>query len=166
MTGSDGNLWFVDDGTTPAIGRVTVEGGEETGGGGGTSPSDSTPSTTPPTGVVGLSKKIVKAKANGTALVSLHCAGTAACKGAVELAVKGGSVKKKARAAGKAKTTVIGKTKFSIAAGKTATVAVKLNATGRGLLKAHHGKITATLTVTKLSPSPASTIQKTVHIVQ
>jgi hypothetical protein len=47
-----------------------------------------------------------------------------------------------------------------------AAVKVKLNATGRALLKAHHGKLTATLTVRNSSPSPAATIHKTVHVVQ
>jgi hypothetical protein len=61
---------------------------------------------------------------------------------------------------------VIGKAKFSIAPGKTAIVKVKLNATGRALLKAHHGKLTATLTVKNSLPSPASTTRKTVHVVQ
>jgi hypothetical protein len=66
----------------------------------------------------------------------------------------------------KAKTTMIGKAKLSVAVGKTEIVKVKLNPTGRALLKAHHGKLPATLTVRKFSPSPATTIRKTVQIVQ
>jgi hypothetical protein len=136
-------------------------------GGGGPAPPRSAPSnTTPPTGVVALSTTTIAAKANGTASVSLACTGTARCNGAVELAIDDGPAKKDARAARKAKATAIGRAKFSIAPGKTAIVKIKLNATGRTLLKAHHGKLTATLIIRKFSPSPAATTHKTVHIVQ
>jgi hypothetical protein len=99
-------------------------------GGGGSAPSGSAPNNTaPPTGVVALSTRTIAATANGTASVSLQWAGTATCKGAVELAINGGPAKV-ARAARKAKAAVIGKAKFSIAPGKTAVVKVKLTATG------------------------------------
>jgi hypothetical protein len=95
--------------------------------------------------------------------VGLTCTGTATCEGTLTLAAKGAAKNKRARVS---KVTTIGKAKFSIAGGKSATIKVKVNAAGRALLKAHHGKLTATLTITKSSPSPASMAHKTVHLVQ
>jgi hypothetical protein len=136
------------------------------GGGGSTAPSGSVPSdTTPRTGVVALSKKTIAVQANGTALVPLDCTGTATCQGTVTLTASRPAAPKDKRAR-LSKTRTIGRARFAIAAGKTATVKVKLNATGRAMLKAHHGKLTATLTITKSLPTPASTARKTVHIVQ
>jgi hypothetical protein len=168
VAGPDGNLWFVDDGTTPAIGRITVVGSvEPSGGSTPPPPAGSTPSNTPPpVGAVTLSRRTITVKANGTASIPLLCTGTATCKGTVELAINGGPATHEARAARKAKATVVGKTKFSIAPGEAASVKVKVNATGRALLKAHRDKLAATLTVKKFLPSPATTTHKTVHIVQ
>jgi hypothetical protein len=59
-----------------------------------------------------------------TALVKLHCAGAGSCGGALELVVKRGK-----------RSVVIGTAHFSIAAGKSATIHVKLAATGRSLLR-------------------------------
>lgn len=141
-------------------------GGEGSGGGGSTAPPGSAPSnTTAPTGVLALSKKAIAVQANGTAFVPLDCTGTATCQGTVTLTASGPGAPK-AKRARLSKTTTIGRARFAIAAGKTATVKVKLNAAGRALLKAHHGKLTTTLTITKSLPNPASTVRKTVHIVQ
>jgi len=60
----------------------------------------------------------------GTALVKLHCAGVASCGGALKLVAKRGK-----------RSVVIGTARFSIAAGKSATIHVKLTATGRSLLR-------------------------------
>ena len=152
-----GDTHYRGSSSTPQT--VTVH-QSSTGGGGGT--------TTPPppaTGSVALSDATVTTQSNGKAAVTLTCTGTATCGGTMTLTAKG--VKKIAkRALKRAKTTTIGTATFSIPAGKSATVAVKLNSAGRALLRADHGRLRATLTITKSSPSPASTQLETVHLVQ
>jgi hypothetical protein len=64
------------------------------------------------------------------------------------------------------KTTTIGTATFSIPLGKTATIQVKLTAVGRSLFKAHHGYLSASLTVLKSSPAPSQTHTDTVHLAQ
>jgi hypothetical protein len=46
----------------------------------------------------------------------------------------------------------------------TATIKLKLNAAGRALLRAAHGKLNATLELVKSSPSPPATQHKSVHL--
>jgi hypothetical protein len=55
---------------------------------------------------------------------------------------------------------------FSIPPGKSATVELKLNAAGRALLKAGHGRLSARLRILKLSPAPSQTHSDGVHLVQ
>lgn len=148
-------------GSSSAAQTVTV-GASATGGGSAPSPAGGT-APPPPSGNVALSKATVVAKPNGQLLVRLGCSGNATCKGTLTLTAKG---KAKSSSASASKLSTIGKAPFAIPAGKTATVKLKLNAAGRALLKAHHGKLTATLTIVKSSPSPTSTARKTVHIVQ
>jgi hypothetical protein len=70
---------------------------------------------------------------NGKALLRLHCHGSVSCQGVVEL-----SVASKARPRGHHPPPLlrIGKAAFSIPATKTKTVAVKLSAKGKALLRA------------------------------
>ena len=64
----------------------------------------------------------------------------------------------------KAKAETIGRAAFSIPAGKTATITFKLNGTGRSLLGAAHGHLSASLTVLKSSPAPSQTQRASVGI--
>jgi hypothetical protein len=99
--------------------------------------------------------KVTRARVAGkTARVSLSCAG-AACRGTLTLSVeetlKGGKlVGVSAHAKGKVKhkLVVLRKVTVTLAAGKTETVALRLNGTGNGLLKKRHKlKVELKLTV-------------------
>ena len=66
----------------------------------------------------------------------------------------------------KAKTETIGSATFSIPAGKTVSVRFALDGTGRALLSAAHGLLSATLAILKSSPTPSATQTDGVHLVQ
>ncbi len=51
-------------------------------------------------------------------------------------------------------------------AGDTATINLTLNKTGRALLSAAHGRLSATLTILKTSPVPSTTQTQDVHLEQ
>ncbi len=55
---------------------------------------------------------------------------------------------------------------FSVPADKTATMKLTLNALGRALLSADHGRLSATLTVLKFLPVPSQTHTENVHLVR
>jgi hypothetical protein len=86
--------------------------------------------------------------------------GTGTCTVKLTLAVKGSTKK------GKAKTQTIATANYSIPAGRTAIVALTLNAAGRSLLAVDRGRLSATLTILKSSPAPPQTHTKTVQLVQ
>jgi hypothetical protein len=60
-------------------------------------------------------------------------------------------------------TLTIGTAGFSVSAGKTATVKIKLNAAGRAQLGVGHGRLTASLAIVE---QEGSTQTKTVHLIQ
>jgi hypothetical protein len=96
----------------------------------------------------------------GGAAVKLTCKGTAMCRGKLTLTAKVGGKRMKTR------SRTIGTATFSISAGKTATVKLELNAAGRELLRARHGRMSASLTILKSSPSPMQTKTEKVQLVQ
>ncbi len=110
-------------------------------------------------GSVSVTGSILSVQADGKASIKLSCTGTATCAGKLTLTVK---VKK----GKKAKRETIGTAAFSIRAGKTGDVTIALTAAGRALLKTGQGKLNASLTVLKSSPSPTSTQGKSVQLVQ
>ena len=116
-------------------------------------------------GSVSLTGSILSVHSGGKTSVKLTCTGTATCAGKLTLIVtlKG---KSKGKHGKKAKTETIGTAAFSIPAGKTGGVTITLTAAGRTLLKAGHGKLSASLTILKSSPAPASTQHKTVQLLQ
>jgi hypothetical protein len=95
------------------------------------------------------------------ASVKLTCTGTGTCRGKLTLTSKRKGTKRT-----KTKTTTIATTGFSIPAGATATVELTLNARGRVLLKADHGRLGAMLTISKSSPAPAQTRNQEVRLVR
>jgi hypothetical protein len=129
-----------------------------TSGGGSTATTASTA-----TGSVSLSGSALSVQSGGRASVKLSCAGTATCTGKLTLTAKSTTGKGKKK---RSETTTIGTATFSIPAGKTATATLTLTATGRTLLKSAHGKLGASLTILKSSPSPTSTQRKGVQLVQ
>jgi hypothetical protein len=134
------------------------------------SPSLTTPpATTAATGGISLDGSTMPVKGDGAA-VKLTCTGTATCEGKLTLTAKtkGKTTKGKGKGKGKkqAKTEAIGTAGFSIPAGKTATVKLTLTGTGRALVSADHGSLSATLTILKSSPAPAATQTESIHLTQ
>ena len=103
----------------------------------------------------------IKVQSGGATGFKVTCKGTATCSGKLTLTVKIPFKKGK-----KTKTTTIGTITFSVPPGKTATIQLKLNTVGRSLLKAHHGYLSASLTVLKSSPGPAQTHIESARLVQ
>jgi cytochrome c551/c552 len=113
------------------------------------------------TGSVRLAGSVVAVRSDGKGSVELTCTGTATCTGRVTL-----TVGHKGKQRGKAKTETIGTVAFSIPEGKTGVLTITLTTAGRALLKAAHGKLAASLTITKSSPVPTSTERESVELVQ
>ncbi len=114
-----------------------------------------------PTGSVSLDGSTITVASSGEAAVKLACTGTATCAG--KLTLTGKNTTKKGK---KAKTETIGTATFSIPTGKTATIELDLNAAGRALLGADHGRLSASLTILKSSPAPSQTHAENVRLVQ
>jgi alpha-tubulin suppressor-like RCC1 family protein len=112
-------------------------------------------------GKVSLDGTTLTVHSGKDAAVKLTCTATATCAGKLTLTVKGTAKKGK-----KPKTETIGAAGFSIPAGKTATVKLKLNATGRALLGDDHGRLSASLTILKSAPAPSQTHTESVHLAQ
>ncbi|HTA12475.1 MAG TPA: hypothetical protein VK765_03565 [Solirubrobacteraceae bacterium] len=112
-------------------------------------------------GSVSLTGSLLGVRSGVRASVELTCTGTAACTGKLTL-----TVASKDKHGKKAKAETIGTAAFSIPAGKTGVLTIKLTAAGRALLKAGHGRLSASLTIVKSSPAPASTKRESVQLVQ
>jgi hypothetical protein len=115
------------------------------------------------TGSVSLDGFTVTIQSSGEAAVKLTCTGTATCRGKLTLTGKSAPTKGKKS---KAETTTIGTATFSISPGKTATVKLELNGTGRALLSADQGRVSASLTILKSSPAPSQTHTENVQLVR
>jgi hypothetical protein len=129
--------------------------------GGTAPPAPATGIAASESGAVSLAGTSVTVQSNGMALVKLDCIGIASCHG--KLTLTGKSTPKKGK---KAKPETIGTATFSIPAGKTVTIELKLNATGRSLLGTAHGHLSASLRILKSSPAPSQTHTESVHLVQ
>jgi hypothetical protein len=100
---------------------------------------------------------------HGKAVVKLTCAGTGKCVGELTLTVK---TRDKGRKKKRSKTTTIATATFSIPPGKTTKVDLELSPTGRALLSADRGRLDATLTIRKSSPTPSQTHTENVDLVR
>jgi hypothetical protein len=98
---------------------------------------------------------------NGGAEVRLTCDGTGMCRGKLALTAKGTAKKGK-----KVKAETIGTASFSLPWGTTATVRLMLNAAGKALLSADHGRLGAKLSILKSSPAPSQARTYSVHLTQ
>jgi len=114
-------------------------------------------------GSVALDSATVAVLSKQEALIKLTCTGTATCSGEVKLTVK--VVTKKGKKE-HAKTEIVGTAVFSIGAGRSETVRLKLGAAGRALLSEAHGHLGATLEIVKSSPSPSKTQMRVVRLVE
>jgi hypothetical protein len=109
---------------------------------------------------VSLVSKKVAVQPHSLALFKLRGTGSAKCSGKLKLMVKRWVTKKKY------KTKVIGAASFSLAPGKNVAVKVKLNAAGRALLRAGHGRLSANLLLAKSLPTPAQAHTASVRLTQ
>jgi len=121
---------------------------------------------------VSLDGSTITVQGNGEAEVKLSCTGTGMCAGKLTLTELRLAVKillekgKRTTPKTKTKTETLGTATFFIPAGKTATIELKLNAVGRALLGAAHGRLSASLTVLKSAPGPTQTLTEDVQLVQ
>jgi hypothetical protein len=98
---------------------------------------------------VALSSRNVSVLTHGRAVVKLRVTGAGRCAGKLRLRVT------RRLAHHKLRVKTIGTAVFSIPAGHSAVVRLKLNAAGRGLLRTHHWRLSASLLLVRQSPTPA-----------
>ncbi len=114
--------------------------------------------TATPTATVALAGSAISVSAKGAAAVKLSCSGAATCSGSLTIVAKTpGRHGRRVR---------IGTASFSIAAGASGAVAVRLTAVGRSLLRSGHGHLGASLTIAKSSPVPATELTRAVRLSQ
>ncbi len=101
---------------------------------------------------------------SGRALVKLRGTGAGKCAGKLTLRIKIAQ----AKIAGKkiVKLRSIGTASFAILAGQTRVLAIKLNAAGRLLLKAGHGRLNTSLLIVKSSPAPVKARSASIRLTQ
>lgn len=117
-----------------------------------------------PTATVSLVGTHIATRRDGRAAIELRCTGTAKCRGRLMLTVKGPFGKGGKRRS--KKTMTLGTATFSIAPGTTATIEVELDAAGRALLSADHGRLSAGLTILETSPAPSHAHTEKVQLVR
>jgi PKD repeat protein len=111
------------------------------------------------TASVALAGATAQVKGAGQTSIRLTCTGTAStCGGRLSLTVKLAARGRRRR------TVTIASVSFSAPAGRTSTVALKLNALGRTLLRAAHGHLTAQLGVSKTVPAPAQSLSRALRL--
>ncbi len=113
--------------------------------------------TSNPTGV-SLAGSTIAVQGAGEATVKLTCAGPGACSGKLTLTSKGAA--KTSR-----KPKIIGTGTFSVRAGQTAAVKLALDAAGKALLAAGHGRLRARIAILDSSPTPPRTHNDAVELV-
>jgi len=121
--------------------------------------------TTPRTGSVSLAGTAVMVQGGRTLLVKLNCLGDAICRGKLTLTAKV-TIKAKGKKGTSTRAMTIGIASFSIPGDETKTVRIKLDAAGRVLLKANHARLSATLSILELAPSPENTERNVVQLVE
>jgi hypothetical protein len=107
---------------------------------------------------VSLLKRSIVVKSHSRAVLKLTSKGRGICSGRLKLFVRTKTSKGRSRA----RTIAAGN--FSIAAGKARTVTLKLNAAGRALLSAGHGRLSARLSILRVSPAPRVTLTAGVRL--
>jgi streptogramin lyase len=172
--GPDGSMWFTET-FEGRIGKITATGtGLASSCTSGSTPipagppsiassnptPKSAPALVPATATVRLDGSSLDVL-RGVATAKLSCSGTATCVGKLMLIVK--SKPKKGK---RAKTETIGTASFSIPAGETKPIRIKLQGAGPALLKSAHGNLGAGLKIAKASPSPSKTETESVHLKQ
>ncbi len=114
--------------------------------------------TTPATCKVSLVSRRITVQGHSWAALKLRGTGSGKCVGKLTLTVKRKTSSKRS------KTSSIAAASFSISPGKTRIVKVKLDAAGRALLRAGHGRLNASLAILKWSPAPVKAQTASVHL--
>ncbi|HEY5286408.1 MAG TPA: hypothetical protein VIJ50_04820 [Solirubrobacteraceae bacterium] len=109
---------------------------------------------------VSFSSTHIATNGHGVAKVKLACKGTARCLGNITLTGKLNSTGAK----GHAKQEMLGTAHFSLEAGATATIDVKLGVRARSALRFAHGFLRAVLSIRTSSSKPAQTHSVTVQL--
>jgi hypothetical protein len=117
-----------------------------------------------PSGEVALAGTRIVVRSDGMASLELDCLGSESCSGKLTLSAK--TTFKAKGGKKRSRMIAIGTARFSIVAGKTAVVKIKLDGAGRSLLHAAHGRLVARLAILELAPSPENAYAKTVRLVQ
>jgi hypothetical protein len=102
---------------------------------------------------VALRGKTIAVQSYKRASVKLSWVGVGTCNGRLKLTVKR-KISHPKRGHKRFTIKTIGTGTFSIAPGAVRTVRVSLNSLGRALLKARHGRLNASIAITKLAPGP------------
>ncbi len=95
------------------------------------------------------------------ALVKLDCTEHVACEGNLTLTAEVKGRKKRITS-----TVTVGSASFSISGDEAKTVEVKLDGTGRALLSAGHGRLSAHLVILGLEVAPTQAQSKSVQLVR
>ncbi len=112
--------------------------------------------TTQPTaetdGGLSLAGTTIALQQGRVSLVKLECLSSASCRGKLTLLVN--AVAKASGRHTRARPATIGVASVSIAGDEIKTVRVDLDAAGRALLRANHGRLRARVAILELAPSP------------
>ncbi len=114
-------------------------------------------------GSVVLDSLTIGVESSREAMVKLTCSDVTTCTGRLTLAVRVTSSKGKGR---HARIENVGSGSFSIVAGEGATVGATLNKAGRARLSAAHGRLSASLTIIRVSPLPDKSQTQRVRLEQ
>jgi hypothetical protein len=115
------------------------------------------------TGSVSLGGSTIDVESRQEGAVKLTCPDTAPCRGTLTLTVKTRTRRGKKKYA---ETQTIATATFSISAGNSETVRLALTGTGRALLSAARGHLSANLTIVDALPSASKTRTRIVHLAQ
>ncbi len=111
------------------------------------------------TTALSLSSHSFPVQGNGMALVKLKCSASQSCAGQLTLSTHTTLTGKRKRQ----QTRRVGTATFSIPANETTTVEIKLNTSGRALLRTSHGHLNASLTIRQSTPDNHSQVTS-VHL--
>jgi hypothetical protein len=120
--------------------------------------------TSTKSGEVVLVSSLLATQVNLVALVKLHCTAPGGCGGTLGLSAQ--SATKAKRGGPRLHTVSLGSASFTIAAGDTATVKIKLSAVARALVHSAHGHLPARLRLIEVATGREATRVENVHILE
>ena len=152
-------------GTSPTAGTTTTSTGAGSGAAAGQGVLAFGPTTT--TGGVAcrvtLLGRRVPVRRGRWAALELRWKGPGRCRGRLKLIAKTHAITTKRRKK-RSRTSTIATATFSVPAGKTSIVRLELNAAGRSLLVAHHGRLTVSLSILQSSSVHSQPRTETVRL--